>query len=325
MKKYIFTLIILILATGCSTKTPYLLRDSDSAIFVAVVNKGQILVIDPIHFQKIAEITTDAPVQHLLLSPDQKILYASGKEMNQLFLFDAHTGKLIGKYPIGGGIIAQTISKDGQYLYFGTQEGSIYQWDAYDLQITRKMEIGQEPATLQISENGQFLYVGLLEEGKVKEIDIKQWVVTRDFKGPKRTMGIGLNLESRRLWVGGHGDAEAPNDKIYEINLDQGTYHPLQTGLMPIKIEFDEKTKKLYVLNHGSNQLSIFSLNGKEKDKKTVYVGNNPFDFTIANGYIYVSNYDSRSLNIFEEESLQKVKEIDIGGHPLSIVYMGGE
>ncbi|WP_310484994.1 NACHT domain-containing protein, partial [Chamaesiphon sp. VAR_48_metabat_403] len=142
-------------------------------------------------------------VDAIALSGDGKFLYAGGKEAIEEW--DLVDGSCRRTFESHKGFVSEiVISRDGQFLYSGSGDGTIKEWDLTDGSCRRTFESDQSFVFgIVMSGDGQFLYSSG-GEGTIKEWDLTDGICRRTFESYQTTKsGIALSGNGQFLYSGG--------------------------------------------------------------------------------------------------------------------------
>ncbi len=118
------------------------------------------------------------------------------------------------------------------------------------------------------------------------------------------------------------------------VLLDPETLNTVQTIATSSRPEglMIWKDSLLYIAESGANSVLVYDLNNN-KEKKRIQVDLTPKRIMAADGYIYVSNYNSRSISLLSPGQINVSRTILLSGRPLELVdvprnkwiYVGNE
>jgi YVTN family beta-propeller protein len=231
-------------------------------------------------------------------APNGRAVYV-GLSSN-IAVIDTLTQKVVRYIDDPDGAFDLAISPEGERLYADTGGGSILSvFDTRTGRLIQSVNLGAEsPGALAVSRDGRTLYAGIFSKPfAVDVIDTGSFRVTARVPVALNPVGIALSPAGRELYVTNWGDYSDPNNLIPgkavqvvdTVSLQASS--PIEVGLLPTAIAFAPDGGHAYVVNSGSNSVSVI----RTRDRSVVAeleVGFIPEDVAVIPGgrQAYVTN-----------------------------------
>ena len=191
--------------------------------------------------------------------------------------------------------------------------------------IVTAVTVGASPKRLDETFNGNKVYSLNSGDGTVSVIATVDNVVTQTIKVGGSPTWSAMNQDGSLLFVANAGGYVSVIDTITDA-LAAGPTYPFNTitvGSNPTFVTFDPSRRRLYVVNNGSNNISVIDAVATSPKFLTVIatipVGTNPTSITaLRNGAkAYVSNCDSNTVSVIDATSLAVANTINTGTCPI--------
>ncbi|MDX2306474.1 MAG: beta-propeller fold lactonase family protein [Microscillaceae bacterium] len=290
---------------------------SPSKKLLAVTNNGQskhsIMLIDPQGEKLLDEIEIPSAWFGLHFSQDEKFLYASVGNRNQIYIYAIDNQKLalkdsivLGKAwphpernPEGQKISPTGIEIDAKNttLYVVTKEdSSLYICDLASKKVTDKIKLNHEAYTCLLSKDEQKLYISLWGGAKIGVYDLQSKKIEKEIAVESHPNDLLITQDGKHLFV-----PNANSNSVSVIDLKaQKVIETFNTALFPespagttsnaLALSEDEKT--LYVANADNNCLALFDVSkiGQSKSLGFIPVGWYPTSVKVIGEKIIVTN-----------------------------------
>jgi YVTN family beta-propeller protein len=199
------------------------------------------------------------------LSPNGKVLAASGDLVNKVALVNAADGTLLGTVKTGRHPNGLAFTRDGKKLYVANWgERSVTAIDVATRTVRKTIEVGLHPEKLLLSPNGKIVYVSETDDDTIGSI-----VVAADGESqpalskmtPSSPSGVGLDLigksptamalsrDGTRLFVTCSAENAVEVYGISPIQYTPNLLGAIPTGWYPTAVTLDESGTGLYVAN----------------------------------------------------------------------------
>jgi DNA-binding beta-propeller fold protein YncE len=241
------------LAFSDDEKSLYVSGGNDNIIVRFGINGGKLVPADTVVFGK--PWPERISVAGIAADDSRHLVYAVTKENNSLYVADTRTGKVVGKYELGGEGYTCLLSPDRSVLYISCWGcNRVVMFDTRKMAFTSSVAVGDNPNDMCLSKNGRFLYVANANENSVSVIDLSKGAVT-----------------------------EVLSSALYPAS-------PAGSTTNSVALSEDEKT--LYIANADNNCLAVFdvSVPGRSKSLGFIPTGWYPTCVRVIGKKLYVAN-----------------------------------
>ncbi|HEV3173713.1 MAG TPA: cytochrome D1 domain-containing protein [Actinocrinis sp.] len=215
-------------------------------------------------------------IRQILLSPDGSRLYVTHFDRRALRVIDTATGATTAVFPLGPssfGVSNTVLSPDGATLYaVGSYRGGglAVAVNTATGALSAAIPVSREPDAEVLSPNGRLLYINGRHLGKVTVVDTAAWKVSATLRD--WTDGAMVFSPS------GTEAYVADDNAIDVVDAATGTVADhLATGLAPDAVAFGLSGTRAFVVNGGSDDLSVLDA-ASHKILKTIPGGMNAPD-----------------------------------------------
>ena len=317
--------------------------------YIAVTNNGQstqsIQLIDP----KTEKILDNKIIPQswfgLKFSANEKILYASGGNNNQVLQYAIMNNTLVlkdsillgKKWPEKISPSGIEINDETHTMYVLTKENnSLYIIDLKSKQIKLQLPLGGEGYNCLLSPDKTALYISCWGCDKILILDTKANTFSGEIKVGDNPNDLCLSKNGKYLFV-----ANANDNSVSVIDiLQRAVIETLNTALYPdapngsttngLALSTDEKT--LYIANADNNCLAVFDVTkpGFSKSKGFIPVGWYPTNVKVIGKKIFITNGKgfSSKANPYGPNPLNKKEGVIYQGgdksRPIKVQYIGG-
>ncbi|MCI2253491.1 hypothetical protein L2D08_03830 [Domibacillus sp. PGB-M46] len=309
-------LVMLLLLAGCGREA-FKPVHADKFAAVLTIKEPGITFIAP-DGTILAEWAFNEPYTGSLLFDDKMLLY--GTELTHATLYSVKTGKELAEWKVPKGVTGAAYVKETNEVALSVKEDGAVHFLNSEGRETKKTRTGHYPMNM-LEYEGK-LYIINYRDTVLSELDVHTHRITREFAIPTSSTGLAVNKEKNELWVGGHGVGARAGETIHVYSLETGSLTgTADAPVMPIA--FASKSGFMYAASHGSNKL--FAFDPERKLAAQTDAPANPFAIAVLGKTIFSAGYDSGTLSLYEEKTLQKRKTIDIGKGPFMIFVEEGE
>lgn len=206
---------------------------------------------------------------------------------------------------------------------FKNKEGIIYKLNGNDLSIEKEISVQGNPVFgVAVNEKTQKLYGSNTITNAVTVVDLKTGEVKvingTNEKGHNRE--VAIDEKTNTIYV---SDTQE-DGKIWVIDgsKDELKGYIDNTGIFTAGLAFDNKTKKLYTANMGTNEVAIIDPSSKKIVKKFASGGESPINVAIdeAGRRLFVAN-SSTGLTVLNADSGELLNVVKFKGGSLGVTY----
>ena len=194
-------------------------------------------------------------VSAVALSPDGKVLAASGDFAERVALIEVASGTVLGSVKTGRHPAGLAFTRDGAELYVANWgESSVTAVDVASRTVRATIAVGLHPEKLLLSPNGKLVYVSETDDDAIGSILVAENRVVRPaMSGPalrlfgKSPTAMALSRDGTRLYV-----ACSAENAVEVYGISGNEYFPtllgaIPTGWYPTAVTIDESGTGLYV------------------------------------------------------------------------------
>lgn len=256
------------------------------------------------------------------ISPDGKVVMATNPAGNDVYAFDAASGKTLAVIKAGKAPKGIKISPDGRYAYVSNEAGgTVDVVTMQDFKVVKTIEVGKMPHNVRFSPDGRYAYATLQGEGNLGVIDTQQMKLVRKIPMPGLTGPHNLDITADgktayvRDLVKHVAKVDLTSGKVLKV-ADAGTGHA-GIDLLP-----DGK----YVVTGAiaDKVVTVFDPATLEVVKR-IDVGQGPHGVRASRDsrWLYVSVTGINKLAVIDTRTLQVAEYIDVGKAPFWITVNG--
>lgn len=306
---------------------------------VLIVNGGDnsLSVIDPETFEERPRLFIASPyntfIHHIGLSPDHRRFAFALPEYDFSGGHDGlHTVQAGGHVVIFNRDTEQNertitvpfanhnavFSPDGNEIWTGlvSHSGRILVYNSHNGSLLKEITVGADPHEVIFS--GRYVLVTCLESSFLTVIDPATKTVVRDIK---------VDPFPTNVWPG-----QAPDEAIVE-NANQKSLNFIDLNLLQVTDHLDlpfapgfaafAPGGELWICAKGQNFLYIYHKKGDSWEMKSrIATGNDPHHFIFLKNRVWLVNQKQNTLEIFDQASKEKIKDIATGLKPNAITYI---
>ncbi|MEP6610630.1 MAG: alkaline phosphatase family protein [Mucilaginibacter sp.] len=326
---------------------PLNIQLSPSGKLLAVTNNGQstqsIQLIDTKTEQKLDERIIKKAWYGLAFSHDEKMLYASGGNDNQILAYHIQNNKIGAADTIKLGeawpknkicTTGITVNKSNSRLYTVTKEDSaLYVINPASRKVVKRVKLAAEAYSCILSPDERTLYISIWGGAEVSCYNTATGTIT-SIKTGSHPNELLLNKKGTRLFV-----ANANDNSVSVINTATlKTTEVISTSLYPTRLTgsttnglaLSPTEKTLYIANADNNCLAVFdvSMPGNSKSQGFIPVGWYPTNVKTLGNKIFVAN-GKGFTSMANPQGPQPVKKADNSGYQKGAInsreqYIGG-
>lgn len=198
----------------------------------------------------------------------------------------------------------------------------IYCEDGTDSMQIDTFKTGEHPSSIAYDPSEDRLYVSNVYDHTIEVFDrhtLDRVDALHILERPN-----GLRIEGDSLYIGGHGTGGDLNHAVHIVSLDNHELtNTVETGLMPVVIDYLDDQDDLIAINHGSHTITSI-----DKETETVIhskeVSFNPyFGLRYQNDYL-VTTLDGHELIRLDSRTLETLNTIPVRPGPHSMIVLEG-
>ncbi len=328
---------------------PLHLSVSPSKKYIAVTNNGQsvqsIQLIDAKSEKILDTKIIDKSWFGLAFSADEKYLYASGGNDNQVVKYAIINNKLklkdrivLGKpWPEKISPSGLTIDDTKQLLYVVTKENNaLYIIDLKTKKTIKQIFLGAEAFTCMLSPNKKELYISLWGGDKILILNTQQQLMIDSITVGDNPNDICLSKNGQYLFVANANDnsvsvIDIKKRKVLET-LDAALYPNSPSGSTSNGVALSANEKTLYIANADNNCIAVFDISkpGFSISKGFIPTGWYPTNIKVIGSKIFIANGKgfSSKANPYGPNPVGRDEEVNYQAgdkkRPKEVEYIGG-
>ena len=233
-------------------------------VYVANFWSGSVSVLDTLKSEEVDQIPVgDSPIA-LDVSADRRTLYVSRapKDNGDVVVVDLISRRIIKRIPIGGE--PSGIARKGKFIYLAnSRQNTVFVIDVQRYTISKVIPVGANPTAVVASPKRNFVYVANSFDDTISIIDTIDQRVIEDGVIPVGHHPSGLAVDAEYddgdvVYVTNYHDRSL---SVIDIATRTGTDRPITVGASPIGVAVLDGGNKVYVVNSGSDDVSILGFN----------------------------------------------------------------
>ncbi|ADH98655.1 YncE family protein [Salisediminibacterium selenitireducens] len=198
----------------------------------------------------------------------------------------------------------------------------IYCEDGTDRMQIDTFKTGEHPSSIAYDPGRDRLYVSNVYDHIIQVFDRHTLELIDAFHVLDRPNGLRIQGDS--LYIGGHGTGGELNRDVHIVSLENHRLtNTVETGLMPVVIDYIDKQDDIIAINHGSHSIAAI-----DKETETVVhskeVSFNPyFGLRYYDEYL-VTTLDGHELIRLDSKTLETIHTIPVKPGPHSMIVLEG-
>jgi YVTN family beta-propeller protein len=210
--------------------------DLNAYFILALNNEPNISVIDPLSGFGGSKLYTliplKSPGEDWVLTDDNKRLYVSMPQVNQIAVIDIPTWKVIANIDAGSTPLSVALQHDERYLWVGNDSDTasgVTVIDTATNKVAAQLKTGLGHHEIAFTDDDRLAFVTNKQTGTVSLIDIRKLALLKDLKAGSQPTAIAFSSLSQTAYVANEGDgtitaiSAAKQDVVARIQTDPGT------------------------------------------------------------------------------------------------------
>ena len=278
--------------------------DLNAYFVLALNNEANISVIDPLSgfggSKLYTLIALKSPGEDWVLSADNKRLYVSMPQSNQVAAIDVPTWKVTANLDAGVKPARIALQHDQRYLWVGTSDG-VTVIDTVTVKTVAQIKTGAGPHEIAFNDDDSVAFVTNKEAGTVSIIDVRKLAAVSEIKVGSQPAALVFSTLSKTAYVANEGDGTivaiggARHDAITRIQS--------QPGIRALRIVPDGRYG--FAVNPVRNVVYIVDLSSN-RIVHTVPVGPGADQISFTSQFAYVRSAVSEFVTMIRISELAK-------------------
>ena len=317
-----------------------------SLLYVANPDSGSVTAVGT-NGRALWEVSVGDNPTTLALDPSGDRLFVAVAGEDRLVELDAHTGEEAARLTTHRQPRGILVTPDGGMLAVSARAGNVIDlFDTTPLEPQGSVEVGADPWGLAMPAHGDTLYVTHLLTGELSVIDLTDRVVTTVIRtGPENNASrhVALHPDGRRAYLPlmrsrtSNADLDfettiMPRVPVVDLEKERVITRELlgldavdQPVNMPSAVAFSPNGSTAYVVNAGSNDISVIDLD-LGFGVGHIDVGTNPRGIVVSadGSTAYVHNGLSGDISVVDLATLEESSRIHVTRSPLPPDVLAG-
>jgi len=278
--------------------------DLNAYFILALNDEPNISVIDPLSGFGGSKLYTliplKSPGEDWAMTADNKHVYVSMPQSNQVAVIDVPTWKVIANIDAGMKPARVALQHDQKYLWVGTDDG-VTVIDTVTARPAAQIKTGAGPHEIAFNDDDRLAFVTNRDAGTVSIIDIPKLALLKGIKVGSRPVAVAFSSLSQTAYVANEGDGDvvaiggARSEIVARIPAEPG----IRTIAMPPEGHYG------FVLNSTKSLMHIFDVSSN-RIVHTVPVGPGSDQITFTKQFAYVRSAGSEFVTMISLASLGK-------------------
>src|SRR5215217_6277036 len=183
--------------------------DLNAYFILALNNEPNISVIDPLSGFGGSKLYTliplKSPGEDWVLTDDNKRLYVSMPQVNQVAVIDIPTWKVIANIDAGTAPTRVALQHDGRYLWVGNDSG-VTVIDTSTNEIAAQLKTGAGDHEIAFSDDDRLAFVTNKDTGTLSLVDVRKLAVSKELKVGSNPAAVTFSSLSQTAYVANEGD-----------------------------------------------------------------------------------------------------------------------
>jgi YVTN family beta-propeller protein len=187
--------------------------DLNAYFILALNNEANISVIDPLSGFGGSKLYTliplKSPGEDWVLSDDNKRLYVSMPQVNQVAVIDIPTWKVIANVDAGATPTSVALQRDERYLWIGNDNDSasgVTVIDTATNKVAAQLKTGLGHHEIAFTDDDRLAFVTNKQSGTLSLIDIRKLALLKDLKVGSQPAAIAFSTLSQTAYVASEAD-----------------------------------------------------------------------------------------------------------------------
>ena len=295
--------------------------DLNAYFILALNNEPNISVIDPLSGFGGSKLYTliplKSPGEDWVMAADNKRIYVSMPQVNQVAIVDTPSWKVLANVDAGVKPTRVALQHDGRYLWVGNEgateaESGVTVIDTVTMKVAARIKTGLGYHEIAFSDDDRLAFVTNKEAGTVSVIDVRKLAVTKEIKTGSQPAAIAFSSLGKTAYVDNEGDGTivAIGGLRQEI-IARITTEP---GVRAVRIPSDGRYG--FAVNPDKGKVYAFDLSSNRM-VHVVPVGTGSDQISFTKQFVYVRSTDS--------EFVTMIKIADLGKEAAITKFPGGQ
>ncbi len=293
------------------------------------LSNGQIAAYDTYNNTNRAVFTVDFLPDEIEYTPEGDKAYLINKTQPYVIVLNAPINQFIKTIPLpapGVDIAVSTLTEHRAFVSHG-EYGGVTVIDTIPDTVYTTMQTGPNPGAVALDKDDKDtnrLFVAIRGDNTVQSYTVRELELegtSTPLSGPPEKLYVSPD----------NNQAVSINTSVNTIALFEAKGAKLRAelpvGTNPINGVFTDNSSAFYVVNNGSNDVSIINVSEK-RVSENVPVGPAPYDVTTrarASDYVYVSNSGNNTVTAIRSDNSNETLTFQVGEDPRDMGSVKGQ
>ncbi len=282
--------------------------DLNSYFILALNNEPNISVIDPLAgfggSKLYTLIALKSPGEDWVMSANNKRLYVSMPQINQVAVIDIPTWKVIANIDAGMTPTRVALQRDERYLWIGNdaaEASGVTVIDTVTNKVAAQLKTGLGHHELALSPDDRFAFVTNKDAGTLSVIDVRKLSVTKEIRIGQQPTAIAFSPLSQTAYVASEGDGTIA--VVSSARLDVVARIQTEPGVRAVRIP--PAGHFGFALNSRKNIVYAFDL-ASNRVVRTVPVGPGSDQISFTKQFAYIRSADTEFVTMINLTDIAK-------------------
>lgn len=278
--------------------------DLNAYFILALNNEPNISVIDPLSGFGGSKLYTLIPLKSSgddwVLTSDNKRLYVSMPQVNQVAVIDIPTWKVIANIDAGNAPTRIALQHDARYLWVGNDSG-VTVIDTSTNKVAAQLTTAAGPHDIAFSDDDRLAFLTNTDAGTLSVIDIRKLALSKEIKVGSNPSAITFSSLSQTAYVANEGDGTIvaiggqESDIVARIQTERGVRVIGVPTSGHYGFALNPQQSKVYVFDLSSNRLI-----------QTVPVGPGSDQISFTQQFAYIRSTGSEFVTMIKLSDIGK-------------------
>jgi len=287
--------------------------DADSNSEAPALLSGDSLAAPVLSWEVKWKSYTGSLPKAVVLTPDGTEAWITNfgfKEGDNVYVYDAATGKKLASIDLPGRAVEIAFSNDGRTAYISDfDNGKLHAINVKTRTLKASATVGANPKIVTMSPDGKNIYVSNWSSDDISVVDVKSFRETKRMKAGNSPRGSDTNSEGDRLYI-----ANFNNFNMTVVDLVTGKTSvtiPLMRMPRHVKVTPDDTKVLVTCMGDGADRMAIIDPAEGMVDK-WVTVGKGPKTIAVTpdSKYAFTADYTGHSVTMVDLEEGKAVAAI---------------
>ncbi len=252
-----------------------------------------------------AQINIDKPGADWIKTADDKRLFVSMPQADEVALIDTDTFKVVKDLDAGEQPTRIELQGDERYLWVGNnsrqaEESGVTVIDADKLEQVAFIPTGKGHHEIAFSEGDRYAFVSNRDDGTVSVIDVRTLKKIKDLKTGPRPIALAFSPLAKALYV---ADNQTGTVAVVDpVTLEIRERIAASPGLGPLR--FSQEGRWGLVVNSADNTVIVIDA-ATNRVAHTIPVGKKPYQVSIGWEFAYIRSLDTGDVGLIPLADLE--------------------